>query len=109
MESSAGNLSKKTKASLGKRKRLLALKTPKPKHKVTEECVDLQTSSKQKKDKQLNMPKEAIKEKELKKIPKKPEVKSFAAPKAGKSIQSAKKSSKTPKPAPKKILRPQSA
>ncbi|NXX44608.1 RL1D1 protein, partial [Tricholaema leucomelas] len=110
MESRAGNLSKKTKPPLGKRKKQpLALKTPKPKHKVTEECVDLQTSSKQKKDKQLSMPKEAVKEKELKKTPKKPEAKSFAAPKAGKSIQSAKKSSKTPKPAPTKTLRPQSA
>ncbi|NXF89729.1 RL1D1 protein, partial [Eubucco bourcierii] len=109
MESTAGNLSKKTKAPLGKRKKqLLALETPKPKHKVTEECVDFQTSSKQKEGKQLRVPKEALKEKELKRTPKRPEAKSFAAPKAVKSIQSAKKSSKTPKPAPKKTPRPQS-
>ncbi|NXG41179.1 RL1D1 protein, partial [Psilopogon haemacephalus] len=110
MQSSAGNLRKKTKTPLGKRKKqALSPETPKPKHKVTEECADVQASSKQKKDKQLSMPKEAIKEKELKKTPKKPEAKSFAAPKAHKLIQSAKKSSKTPKPAHKKTPRPQSA
>ncbi|KAM6196961.1 ribosomal L1 domain-containing protein 1 [Sarcoramphus papa] len=104
------NLGEKTKTPLGKRKKQpLALETPKTKHKVTEECADLQTSPKQKKAKQLSMPKEAIKEKEVKKTPKKPEAKSFATPKAGKSIQSAKKSSKTPKQAPKKVRRPQSA
>ncbi|XP_029857313.1 ribosomal L1 domain-containing protein 1 [Aquila chrysaetos chrysaetos] len=104
------NLSKKTKTPLGKRKKQpLALETPKPKHKVTEECADLQTSSKQKKPKQLSLPKEAIKEKEMKKTPKKPEAKSFATPKAGTSIQSAKKSSKTAKQAPKKVRQPQSA
>ncbi|XP_050761819.1 ribosomal L1 domain-containing protein 1 [Gymnogyps californianus] len=104
------NLGEKTKTPLGKRKKQpLALETPKTKHKVTEECADLQTSPKQKKAKQLSMPKEAIKEKEVNKTPKKPEAKSFATPKAGKSIQSAKKSSKTPKQAPKKVRRPQSA
>ncbi|XP_074914680.1 ribosomal L1 domain-containing protein 1 isoform X2 [Buteo buteo] len=104
------NLGKKNKTPLGKRKKQpLALETPKPKHKVTEECADLQTSSKQKKTKQLSMPKEAIKEKEMKKTPKKPEAKSFATPKAGTSIQSAKKSSKTAKQASKKVRRPQSA
>ncbi|XP_049647357.1 ribosomal L1 domain-containing protein 1 [Accipiter gentilis] len=104
------NLGKKNKTPLGKRKKQpLALETPKPKHKVTEECEDLQTSSKQKKTKQLSMPKEAIKEKDMKKTPKKPEAKSFATPKAGTSIQSAKKSSKTAKQAPKKVRRPQSA
>ncbi|XP_065707117.1 ribosomal L1 domain-containing protein 1 [Patagioenas fasciata] len=104
------NLGKKTKTSLGKRKKQpLAVETPKMKHKVTEEHTDLKTSPKQKKAKQLSMPREAIKEKEMKKTPKKPEAKSFAAPKAGKSIQSAKKSSKTPKQAPKKVRRPQSA
>ncbi|KAM9598250.1 ribosomal L1 domain-containing protein 1 [Morphnus guianensis] len=103
------NLGKKTKTPLGKRKKQpLALETPK-KHKVTEECADLQTSSKQKKPKQLSMPKEAIKEKEMKKTPKKPEAKSFATPKAGTSIQSAKKSLKTAKQAPKKVRQPQSA
>ncbi|NXL58755.1 RL1D1 protein, partial [Chordeiles acutipennis] len=104
------NLGKKPKTPLGKRKKQpLALKTPEAKHEVTEECADLQTSPKQKKNKQLGMPTEAIKEKEMKKTPKKPEAKSFATPKAGKSIQSAKKSSKTPKQTPKKVHRPQSA
>ncbi|NXL43195.1 RL1D1 protein, partial [Podilymbus podiceps] len=102
------NLGKKTKTPLGKRKKQpLALETPKTK--VTEEHANFQTSPKQKKAKQLIVPKEAIKEKEMKKTPKKPEAKSFATPKAGKSIQSAKKSSKTPKQAPKKVHRPQSA
>ncbi|NWI65810.1 RL1D1 protein, partial [Todus mexicanus] len=80
-----------------------------PELEVTEECADSQTLPKQKKAKQLSMPKEAIKEKEMKKTPKKPEAKSFATPKAGKLIQSAKKPSKTPKKAPKKVHRPQSA
>ncbi|KAM6114058.1 ribosomal L1 domain-containing protein 1 [Pterocles gutturalis] len=103
-------MGEKSKTPLGKRKKQpVALETPKPKHKVTEECADLQTSLKQKKAKQLNTPKEAIKEKEMKKTPKKPGAKSFATPKAGKSIQSAKKSSKTPKKMPKKACRPQSA
>ncbi|XP_010171495.1 ribosomal L1 domain-containing protein 1, partial [Antrostomus carolinensis] len=113
MEPSPGkgdNLGKKRKTPLGKRKKQpLALKTPKAKHKVTEECAELQTSPKQKKTKQLSMPSEAIKEKEMKKTPKKPEAKSFATPKAGKSIQSAKKSSKMPKQTPKKVHRLQSA
>ncbi|NXN73758.1 RL1D1 protein, partial [Himantopus himantopus] len=105
-----GNLGKKTKTPLGKRKKQpLALETPKTKDKVTEECAELQTSTKQKKAKQLSMPKEAIKEKEMKKTPKKPGAKSFATPKVGKSIHSAKKSSKTPKQAPKKVRRPESA
>ncbi|NXW03441.1 RL1D1 protein, partial [Fregetta grallaria] len=104
------NLGKKTKTPLGKRKKQpLALETPKTKRKVTEERADLQTSPKQKKAKQLSMPKEAIRGKEVKKTPQKPEAKSFATPKAGRSIQSAKKSSKTPKQAPKKVRRPQSA
>ncbi|KAK2544000.1 hypothetical protein Q9966_002849 [Columba livia] len=104
------NLGKKTKTSLGKRKKQpLAVEAPKMKHKVTEERTDLKTSPKQKRAKQLSMPREATKEKEMKKTPKKPEAKSFAAPKAGKSIQSAKKSSRTPKQAPKKVCRPQSA
>ncbi|NXY91343.1 RL1D1 protein, partial [Alcedo cyanopectus] len=104
----SGNLGKKTKAHLGKRKKLPEAPET-PKHKLVEECADLQPSPKQKKAKQLSMPKEAIKEKEIKKIPQKPEVKSFATSKAGKSIQSAKKSSKTPKQAPKKVPRPWSA
>ncbi|KAF1489266.1 Ribosomal L1 domain-containing protein 1, partial [Megadyptes antipodes antipodes] len=104
------NLGEKTKTPLGKRKKQpLGLETPKTKHKVTEQRADLQTSRKQKKAKQLSVPEEAIKEKEMKKTPKRPEAKSFATPKAGKSIQSAKKSSKTPKQAPKKVHRPQSA
>uniref|UniRef100_A0A8B9D0E0 Ribosomal L1 domain-containing protein 1 n=1 Tax=Anser brachyrhynchus TaxID=132585 RepID=A0A8B9D0E0_9AVES len=73
------NLGKKTKATLGKRKKQpLDAETPKTKH------ADVQMPPKQKKAKQLSMPKEAIKEKELKKTPKKPEAKSFATPKAGK-------------------------
>lgn len=91
---------KKMKTPLGKRKKQPpALETPK--HEGTEECADLQT--KQKKIKQLSVPKESIKGKEMKKTPRKPETKSFATPKAGKLIQSAKKSSKTPKQASKKV------
>ncbi|XP_010285819.1 PREDICTED: ribosomal L1 domain-containing protein 1, partial [Phaethon lepturus] len=102
------NNGKKIKTPLGKRKKQPpALETPKIKHKVTEECADLQTSLKQQKAKELSTPKEAIKE--TKKTPQKPEAKSFATPKAGKSIQSAKKSSKTLKQTPKKVHRPQSA
>uniref|UniRef100_U3I9Q3 Ribosomal L1 domain containing 1 n=1 Tax=Anas platyrhynchos platyrhynchos TaxID=8840 RepID=U3I9Q3_ANAPP len=98
------NLGKKTKATLGKRKKQpLDAEAPKPKH------ADVQMSPKQKKAKQPSMPKEAIKEKELKKTPKKPEAKSFATPKAGKLVQSGKKPSKTPKQTPKKVGRPQSA
>ncbi|NWS43355.1 RL1D1 protein, partial [Probosciger aterrimus] len=90
---------KKTKTPLGKRKKQPpALETPK--HEATEECADLQT--KQKKNKQLSVPKESVKGKEMKKTPRKPETKSFATPKAGKLIQSAKKSSKTPKQVSKK-------
>ncbi|KAM6379036.1 ribosomal L1 domain-containing protein 1 [Pluvialis apricaria] len=105
-----GNLGKKTKTSLGKRKKQpLALETTKTKDKVTEEHADLQTSPKQKKAKQLNMAKEAIKEKEMKKTPKKPEAKSIDLPALGVAKESAKKSSKTPKQAPKKVRRPESA
>ncbi|XP_009698287.1 PREDICTED: ribosomal L1 domain-containing protein 1, partial [Cariama cristata] len=104
------NLGEKIKTPIGKRKKQpLVLEAPKTKHKFTEERANLQTSPKQKKAKHLIVPKEAIKEKEMKKAPKKPEAKSFATPKAGKSIQSAKKSSKTPKQAPKKTHRPQSS
>ncbi|XP_061849085.1 ribosomal L1 domain-containing protein 1 [Colius striatus] len=103
------NVVQKTKTPLGKRKKQpVALETPKPKQ-VTEEHADLQTSAKQKKAKQLSVPKEAIKEKDIKKTPKKPEAKSFATPKAGKAVQSSKKSSKTPKQAPKKVRQPQTA
>ncbi|NWV12456.1 RL1D1 protein, partial [Ptilonorhynchus violaceus] len=104
------NLGKKTKATLGKRKKQpLVLETPKSKPEVTEECADLQMSPKEKKAKQVSKPKEAIKEKDMKKTPKKPEAKSFATPKAGKSIQSGKKSAKPPKQTPKKVRVPQSA
>ncbi|KAM9556859.1 ribosomal L1 domain-containing protein 1 [Guaruba guarouba] len=93
-------LGKKMKTPLGKRKKQPpALETPK--HEAAEECADLQAE--QKKNRQLSKPKEAIKEKETKKTPKKPEAKSFATPKTGKLIQSAKKSSKTPKQASKKV------
>ncbi|KAJ7398786.1 ribosomal L1 domain-containing protein 1 [Pitangus sulphuratus] len=105
-----GNLGKKTKTPLGKRKKQpLVPETPKSKPAIAGERADLQTPPKQKKAKQVSKPKEAIKEKEVKKTPKKPEVKSFATPKAGKSIQSAKKSSKPSKQTPKKGRVPQSA
>ncbi|NXB47325.1 RL1D1 protein, partial [Leucopsar rothschildi] len=103
------NVGKKTKTALGKRKKpSVVADTPKSKPEVTEECANLQTSSKEKKAKQVSKPKEAIKEKDMKKTPKKPEAKSFAAPKAGKSKQSARKASKPPKQAPKKVRVPQS-
>ncbi|NXS01889.1 RL1D1 protein, partial [Oxylabes madagascariensis] len=103
------NLGKKTETPLRKRKRpSLVVDTPKSKRKVTEECANLETSSKEKEAKQVSKPKEGEKEKDMKKTPKKPEAKSFTTPKAGKSIQSAKKSSK-PKQAPKKVRMPQSA
>ncbi|NXA77083.1 RL1D1 protein, partial [Thryothorus ludovicianus] len=98
------NLGKKTKTPLRKRKRQsLGVETPKSNPEVTEDSADLQTSSKEKKAKRVSKPKEAIKEKDMKKAPKKPEAKSFATPKAGKLIQSARKSSKLPKQAPKKV------
>ncbi|XP_015497927.1 ribosomal L1 domain-containing protein 1 isoform X1 [Parus major] len=106
------NLGKKAKTRLGKRKKQsLVVETPKSKPEGTEECVNLQTSSKEKKAKakQVSKPKEAIKEKDVKKSQKKPEAKSFTTPKAGKSIQSARKTSKPPKQAPKKARVPQSA
>ncbi|NXK63703.1 RL1D1 protein, partial [Sylvietta virens] len=104
------NLGKKTKTPLGKRKKpSLVVDTPKSKPEVTEECANLQPSSKEKRAKQVSKPEEATKEKDMKKTPKKPEAKSFATPKAGKSIQSARKTSKSPKQAPKKARVPQSA
>ncbi|NWT19558.1 RL1D1 protein, partial [Vireo altiloquus] len=107
------NLGKKTKTPLGKRKKQsLVVETPKSKPEVTEECADLHKTPKAKKAKkfkQVSKPKEAIKEKDMKKTQKKPEAKSFATPKAGKSVQSARKSSKSLKQAPKKVHVPQSA
>ncbi|NWT84187.1 RL1D1 protein, partial [Lanius ludovicianus] len=104
------NSGKKTKTPLGKRKRQsLVVETPKSKPEITEECADLQMSSKDKKVKQVSKPKETIKEKDMKKTPKKTEAKCFATPKAGKSMQAARKSSKSPKQAPKKVRAPQSA
>ncbi|NXO87892.1 RL1D1 protein, partial [Sitta europaea] len=103
------SLGKKIKTPLGKRKKQsLVMETPKSKPDVTEECANLQTSSKEKKAKQVSKTEEAIKEKDIKKAQKKPEAKSFATPKAGRSIQSARKSSKPPKQAPKKMRVPQS-
>ncbi|NXR58884.1 RL1D1 protein, partial [Rhadina sibilatrix] len=103
------NSGKKTKTPLRKRKKpSLVVDTPKSKPEATEKCADLQTSSEEKKAKQVSMPKEGIKEKDMKKTPKKPEAKSFATSKAGKSIQSARKSSKPLKQAPKKVHVPQS-
>ncbi|NXD40713.1 RL1D1 protein, partial [Copsychus sechellarum] len=104
------NLSKKTKTVLGKRKKQsVVAETPKSKPKVRKDGANLQTSSKEKKAKRVSKPKEAIKEKDMKKTQKKPETKSFATPKAGKSIQSARRSSKPPKQAPKKARVPQTA
>uniref|UniRef100_A0A803VY37 Ribosomal L1 domain containing 1 n=1 Tax=Ficedula albicollis TaxID=59894 RepID=A0A803VY37_FICAL len=104
------NLGKKTKTVLGKRKKQsLVVETPKSKPEVTKDGAKLQTSSKEKKAKQVSKPKEAIKEKDMKKTPKKPEAKSFATPKAGKLIQSARRASKPPKQTPKKARVPQSA
>ncbi|NXC02095.1 RL1D1 protein, partial [Orthonyx spaldingii] len=105
------SLGKKTKTPLGKRKKQsLVVETPKSKPEVTEERADLQMLPKEKKAKQqASKPKEAIKEKDMKKTPKKPEAKSFATPKAGKSVQSARRASKPPKQAPKKERVPQSA
>ncbi|XP_059340219.1 ribosomal L1 domain-containing protein 1 [Ammospiza nelsoni] len=104
------NLGKKTKTPLGKRKKTsLVVDTPKSKPEVTEESANLETPSKEKKAKQVSKPKEAIKEKDMKKAPKKPEAKSFATPKAGKSLQSARKSSKAQKQTPRKVRVPQSA
>ncbi|NXD05661.1 RL1D1 protein, partial [Certhia familiaris] len=97
------SLGKKTKPPLRKRKKpSLVVETPQSKPEVTEECANLQTSTEEKKAKRVSKPKEEIKEKDMKKAPKKPEVKSFATPKAGKSIRSARKPSKPPKKAPKK-------
>ncbi|XP_052535468.1 ribosomal L1 domain-containing protein 1 isoform X1 [Tympanuchus pallidicinctus] len=94
------NLVNKTKATLGKRKKqFLAPETLK--QKVTGERADLQMSPKKKKTMQISTEKEEIKQ--LDKTPKKPEAKSFATHK----VQSAKKSSKTPKQAAKKVCRPQ--
>ncbi|XP_063270520.1 ribosomal L1 domain-containing protein 1 [Prinia subflava] len=103
------NLGKKTKTSQRKRKKpSVAVDAPKSKPEGTEECADLQMPSKEKKPKQVSKPKEGIKGKDMKKTPKKPEAKSFVTPKAGKSIQAARKSSKPPKQAPKKAPVPQS-
>ncbi|XP_062359665.1 ribosomal L1 domain-containing protein 1 [Cinclus cinclus] len=113
MESSpekGDSLGKKTKTLLGKRnKQSLVVESPKSKPEAPEECANLQMPSKVKKAKQVSKPKEGIKEKDMKKTPKKPEAKSFATPKAGTSLQSARKSSKAPKRAPKKARVPQSA
>ncbi|XP_066054380.1 ribosomal L1 domain-containing protein 1 [Chamaea fasciata] len=103
------NLGKKTKTPVRKRKKpSLVVDTPKSKPEVTEECANLETSSKEKKARQVSKPKEGIKEKDMKKTPKKPEAKSFATPKAGKSMQSARKSSKRPQQVPRKVPVPQS-
>lgn len=103
------NLGKKTKTPLGKRKKQsLVVETPKSKPEATEVHANLQMSPKEKKAKQVNKKKEAIKEKDMEKTSKKPEAKSFATPKAGKSVQSARKSSKSLKQARKKVRVPQS-
>ncbi|NXN78064.1 RL1D1 protein, partial [Bombycilla garrulus] len=94
------NLGKKTKTPLRKRKKQsLVVETPKSKPKITEECTNLEMSSKEKKAKLVSKPKEALNEKDMKKTPKKPEAKSFAAPKAGKSIGSSKAAKQAPRKA----------
>ncbi|NWV77070.1 RL1D1 protein, partial [Dasyornis broadbenti] len=107
------NLGKKIKTPLRKRRKLcVVVETPKSKPEITEESAALQMSPKEKKAKQVSKPKEAIKEKDMKKTPKKPEAKSFVTPKAGKSgksIKSASKPSKPLKQARKKVHVPQSA
>ncbi|NXB77121.1 RL1D1 protein, partial [Donacobius atricapilla] len=104
------SLGKKTKTPQRKRKKpSLVVDTPKSKPKVTEECANLEASSKEKKAKQVSKPKEGKKEKDMKKTPKKPEAKSFATPKAGESKQAARKSSKPATLAPREVRVPQSA
>ncbi|NWY45447.1 RL1D1 protein, partial [Sylvia atricapilla] len=108
MEPSPGkddNVGKKSKTPRRKRKKpSLVLDTSKSNAEVTEECANLQTPSKEKKAKQASKPKEGIKEKDVKKTQKKPEAKSFATPKAGKSMWSARNRSKQAKPRKVQVL-----
>ncbi|XP_066186411.1 ribosomal L1 domain-containing protein 1 [Sylvia atricapilla] len=99
------SVGKKSKTPRRKRKKpSLVLDTSKSNPEVTEECANLQTPSKEKKAKQASKPKEGIKEKDVKKTPKKPEAKSFATPKAGKSMWSARNRSKQAKPRKVQVL-----
>ncbi|XP_074866801.1 ribosomal L1 domain-containing protein 1 isoform X2 [Carettochelys insculpta] len=104
------NMSKKAKTPLGKRKLTsLAQETPKTKLQLDANEADLPAPAEQKQPKKPGTPKEAVKDKELKKTPKKTEAASFVTPKGGKLVKSAKKAPKTPKPMPKKMKVPQSA
>ncbi|XP_026506613.1 ribosomal L1 domain-containing protein 1 [Terrapene carolina triunguis] len=104
------NMSRKPETPRGKRKMTsLAPETPKTKLKLAENEEDLPIPAQQKQPKKPRSPKEAVKEKELKKTPKKPAAKSFDTPHGGKLVKSAKKALKTPKQMPKKKKVPQSA
>uniref|UniRef100_A0A8C8SV43 Ribosomal L1 domain-containing protein 1 n=1 Tax=Pelusios castaneus TaxID=367368 RepID=A0A8C8SV43_9SAUR len=104
------NMSRKAKTPLGKRTTTsLALETPKTKLKLAENEADSPVSTQQKQSKKSRTPKEAVKEKELKKTPKKPEVKSFVTPNRAKLVKSTTKAPKTPKSIRKKMKVPQSA
>ncbi|EMP37345.1 Ribosomal L1 domain-containing protein 1, partial [Chelonia mydas] len=103
------NMIRKPKTPLGKRKTSLAPETPKTKLKLAENETDLPTPAQQKQPKKPRIPKEVVKDKELKKTPKKPAAKSFVTPHGGKLVKSAKKAPKTPKQIPKKMKVPQSA
>ncbi|CAM4522634.1 unnamed protein product [Lepidochelys kempii] len=103
------NMIRKLKTPLGKRKTSLAPETPKTKLKLAENETDLPTPAQQKQPKKPGIPKEVVKDKELKKTPKKTAAKSFVTPHGGKLVKSAKKAPKTPKQIPKKMKVPQSA
>uniref|UniRef100_A0A8D0GU21 Ribosomal L1 domain-containing protein 1 n=1 Tax=Sphenodon punctatus TaxID=8508 RepID=A0A8D0GU21_SPHPU len=98
----------KTRTLLGKRKSPLPQVTPPVQLKMAEKA-ELQTHSQGKQARKLSTPKEAVKEKELRETPKKPEAKSFVALKREKIVKSAKKAPKTPKQILKKMKVAQSA
>ncbi|KAH1183984.1 ribosomal L1 domain-containing protein 1 [Mauremys mutica] len=103
------NTSRKPETPLGKRKMAsLAPETPKTKLKLAENEEDLPTPAPQKQPKKPRISKEVVKEKELKKTPRKPAAKSFDTPHGGKLVKSAKKAPKTPKQKSKKMKVPQS-
>ncbi|XP_032629914.1 ribosomal L1 domain-containing protein 1 [Chelonoidis abingdonii] len=103
------NMNRKPETPLGKRKMAsLAPETPKTKLKLAENEEDLPTPAQQKQPKKPSILKEVVKEKELKKTPKKTAAKSFDTPHGGKLVKSAKKAPKTPKQMSKKMKVPQS-
>ncbi|XP_067407178.1 ribosomal L1 domain-containing protein 1 [Emydura macquarii macquarii] len=103
------NMSRKAKTPLGKRKMTsLAQETPKPKLILAENETNSPIRAQQKESKKPRTSNEAVKEKVLKKTPKKPEVKSFVTPNGAKLVKSAKKAPKTPKCIRKKMKVPQS-